>query len=103
VSSGFRLYRREALDGIDLRAANFDVLEEVLINILTRGWEIREIPFHYQPRQEGRSKARLLAFGWSFVRSFRRMRQLRWSAPLARRHDTAAPDPRSVGTDSWNV
>lgn len=82
VSSGFRLYRREALAGIDLRAADFDVLEEVLLNITIRGWEVREIPFHYRPRQEGRSKARLLAFGWSFLRSFRRMRQLRWSADL---------------------
>ena len=79
VSSGFRLYRREALGAVVLRARHFDVLEEVLIHILAAGWHVKEIPFHYQPRQHGRSKARLIAFGWSFVRSFIRMRRLRSS------------------------
>jgi dolichol-phosphate mannosyltransferase len=80
VSSGFRLYRRDALQHADLRARNFDVLEEVLIQIVADGWQIREIPFHYQPREHGRSKARLAAFAWSFLRSFVRMWRLRNSA-----------------------
>lgn len=80
VSSGFRLYRREALQHVRLRASHFDVLEEVLIQIIADGWEIKEIPFHYQPREYGHSKARLLVFGWGFLRSFIRMWQLRNSA-----------------------
>ena len=80
VSSGFRLYRREAVRPDALRARHFDVLEEALIDILADGWEISEIPFHYRPRRHGQSTVRLLAFGFSFVRSFPRMWRLRNSA-----------------------
>ena len=93
VSSGFRLYRREAVNAAALRARHFDILEEVLIHILAAGWTVKEIPFHYQPRVHGRSKARLLVFGWSFLRSFIRMRQLRHSAaaPRSARSTTDVP------------
>ena len=77
VSSGFRLYRRDAISNVELRAQHFDVLEEVLIQITADGWAIREIPFHYRPRVHGRSHVRLLAFGWSFLVSFVSMWQLR--------------------------
>jgi dolichol-phosphate mannosyltransferase len=80
MSSGYRLYRREALQHATLQATHFDVLEEVLIQIVADGWTIREIPFDYRPRAHGRSHVRLLAFGWSFLVSFLRMWQLRNSA-----------------------
>ena len=80
VSSGYRLYRSDAVRHVDLRATHFDVLEEVLIQILADGWAIREIPFEYRPRVHGRSNMRLLAFGWSFFTSFLRMWRLRNSA-----------------------
>lgn len=80
LSSAYRLYRRDAIAGAALRASNFDILEEALIHINADGWEIREVPFHYQPRRHGRSNARLLKFAWSFARTFVRMWQLRNSA-----------------------
>jgi dolichol-phosphate mannosyltransferase len=80
VSSGYRLYRADALAHADLRAQHFDVLEEVLIHIIADGWAIREIPFDYRPRAHGRSNVRLLASGWSFLASFPMMWRLRNSA-----------------------
>ena len=80
VSSGYRLYRSDAVRRVELRATHFDVLEEVLILILADGWTIREIPFDYRPRVHGRSNVRLVAFGWSFFASFLRMWRLRNSA-----------------------
>ena len=77
ISSGFRLYRREALDGIEPRARDFDVLEEILILIYNQGGSIAEIPFHYRPRKEGRSHAKLLRFGLAYARTFIAMWRLR--------------------------
>jgi dolichol-phosphate mannosyltransferase len=77
LSSGYRLYRRELLAELRPVARDFDFLEEVLILIHHRGGRIREIPFHYMPRNVGRSHARLLKFGWAYVKTLARMWKLR--------------------------
>lgn len=78
ISSGFRLYRREAIESIPIRRRDFDVLEEILIRIHVRGGSVAEIPFHYRPRKEGRSHARLFKFGLAYARTFFSMLWLRW-------------------------
>jgi dolichol-phosphate mannosyltransferase len=78
LSSGFRLYKREALAALDLRSRDFDVLEEILIKVFVNKCVIREVPFHYQPRGTGRSHARLLKFGWAYLRTLLRMAKLRF-------------------------
>jgi dolichol-phosphate mannosyltransferase len=78
LSSGFRLYRASALRAAQTTARNFDVLPEVLVQLYAEGYRIREMPFQYRPRRKGRSHARLLRFGWAFLVTLRRMRQLRW-------------------------
>lgn len=83
LSSGFRMYRRETLAGLTLLARDFDVLEEILIRVHAQGWRIREVPFHYMARGSGRSHARLLAFGWAFLKTLVRMWQLRNSVTSA--------------------
>ena len=86
LSSGFRLYKRDAVTTLDLRSRDFDVLEEILIKLFVNKCVIREVPFHYQPRGTGRSHARLIKFGWSYLRTLLRMAKLRfWS--------TARPSP----------
>lgn len=77
LSSGFRLYHREALLAMHPAARDFDFLEEVLVRVYGRGGRVLEIPFHYQPRGAGRSKARLIRFGWAFLKTLIRMRRLR--------------------------
>ncbi len=83
LSSGFRMYRRDVLVDLTLTARDFDVLEEILIHIFAQGWRIREVPFHYMSRGSGRSHARLLTFGWAFLKTLVRMWQLRNSVASA--------------------
>jgi dolichol-phosphate mannosyltransferase len=65
VSSGFRLYRREAAqqDLDSLESQNFEIQEEILVKAYARGFSVTEVPFVYFPRGSGRSHARVLRFG----------------------------------------
>ena len=73
LSSGFRLYRRDVLLALHPVARDFDILEELLIELYARGCVIREIAFHYKPRGAGHSHARLLKSGWSHLKTLSRM------------------------------
>src|SRR5207237_1313611 len=53
LSSGFRMYRREVLDGLWPAARDFDVLEELLVRAHAEGWRVVEVPFHYMTRGSG--------------------------------------------------
>lgn len=77
ISSGYRLYRREVLARIDFRAADFDVLEEILILIYNQGGRLAEVPFHYRARKTGKSHAKLFRFGLAYCRTFFAMWRLR--------------------------
>ncbi len=83
LSSGFRMYRRDILEGLQLRAQNFDILEEILIKVHALGFQIRELPFRYLSRGTGRSHARFLRFGWAYSKTLIRMWQLRNSVASA--------------------
>jgi dolichol-phosphate mannosyltransferase len=95
LSSGFRMYRREALDGLHPRARDFDFLEELLIRAHAEGWRVAEVPFHYMARGAGRSHARLVKFGWALARTLLRMWQLRNSV------DAADYDWRAFDSPIW--
>src|SRR5215472_10687343 len=83
VSSGYRLYRREALAGLELNSTNFEVLGEILVRLYARGYRVVEVPFTYFPRGSGRSHVRLLRFGIAQLRSALRMWKLRNSLESA--------------------
>jgi dolichol-phosphate mannosyltransferase len=83
LSSGFRMYRRDILKGLQLRARDFDILEEILIKVHALGFQIRELPFRYLSRGTGRSHARFLKFGWAYFKTLIRMWQLRNSVASA--------------------
>lgn len=76
LSSGFRLYRREALAGLPEVAPGYESLLEILIRLHLAGRTIREIPFDYAPRQHGFSKTRIARFALAYLQCFRRMRRL---------------------------
>ena len=78
LSSGFRMYDRRVIESIDLQARDFDALEEILVRIHLQGGRIKEVPFHYQVRQSGKSKAKLIKFGWAFSKTLWRMCRLRY-------------------------
>jgi dolichol-phosphate mannosyltransferase len=77
LSSGFRLYRHEALHNLKLESRNFEVIEEVLVKAYAQGYSIFEVPFTYFPRESGRSHARLLRFGLDLIRASGRLWKLR--------------------------
>jgi dolichol-phosphate mannosyltransferase len=79
VSSGFRMYDRRVLTALDLQARDFDALEEILVRIYVSGGRVREVPFHYQVRNSGKSHAKLIRFGWAFSKTLLRMWRLRHS------------------------
>ncbi len=70
LSSGFRLYRRNLFESIDLKYTNFVILLEILLKAYGRGMQIQEVPFHYASRTIGSSKARIISFGKDYLRLF---------------------------------
>lgn len=83
ISSGFRLYRREALKELSLEGRNFEVLEEILVKAYASGFSVIEVPFTYFPRGDGTSHARLIKFGYALFRSSIRLWRLRNSLASA--------------------
>lgn len=79
ISSGFRMYHRKAIEKIIITARNFDVLEEILIRIHSSGGKIIEIPFHYKIRESGKSHAKLVEFGISYMKTLYKMWRLKKS------------------------
>lgn len=77
LSSGFRLYRRDVLDGMELTSKHFEVQEEILAKAWANGFSVTEVPFTYFPRGAGRSHAKMLSFGWAIMRSALRMWRMR--------------------------
>ena len=93
LSSGFRMYHRNALTGLTLIARDYDILEEILVRVHAEGWQIKEVPFAYTARGSRRSRLRLVTFGWAFLRTLARMWHLR--------NSIAAADYDYRAFDSW--
>jgi hypothetical protein len=85
ASSGLRLYRREAAAGLPLKSEDFSVQQEVLAHILARGGRVVEIPFRYEPRLSGESKADVALLARRYLGMLVRLRGMRagWSGPAA--------------------
>ncbi len=50
INSGYKALRRDALQGIRLRADRFNICEELTVKLLKRGITIKEVPISYAPR-----------------------------------------------------
>ncbi len=83
LSSGFRLYHRRAVAGLDLRYTTYAVLQEIVVKAYCKGYKVAETPFHYRPRRHGQSHARVLAFGVVYLRALAAMWRLRNSIESA--------------------
>jgi len=59
TTAGFRCYRREVLEGIDLdgiKASGYSFLIEMLYRVQRRGWRVGEVPIIFENRRLGTSK-----------------------------------------------
>jgi dolichol-phosphate mannosyltransferase len=96
VSNSFRLYRGDLLRGLRLTYQHFDILEEILANLLWQGRTpatVLEIPYHFERRLAGKSKRNLLVFGVHFCMSALHLRGLRRHLRRGGQHDQARPIP----------
>ncbi len=84
LSSGFRLYRREAVQqDFGLESQNFEIQEEILVKAYARGFSVTEVPFVYFPRGSGRSHARVFRFGIDLFKSAIKLWKIRNSLDSA--------------------
>ena len=95
ISSGFRLFKKSLVEELKLGSIHFDILEEILIKCYARGYKIIEVPFAYEPRAHGSSKARVFKFGIVLLKTFGKMWALRNSIRSAdydeRAYDSIIP------------
>jgi glycosyltransferase involved in cell wall biosynthesis len=80
LSSGYRLYHQDVLRKLVFHARDFDVQEEIIVKVQMLGGRIKEVPFHYHPRKSGKSHAKVIKFGWAYLRTLERLRRLHRSS-----------------------
>jgi glycosyltransferase involved in cell wall biosynthesis len=76
ASGGFRLYSAELARAAcaDASANDFTIQQELLVAILSRGGKVLEIPFRYEPRLDGASKASAVRLAPAYVRMLLKLR-----------------------------
>ena len=79
VSNSFRLYRGNELRALRLECDNFDIVEEILVqlNAGDRPLRIKEVPFVFEKRKEGKTKRNLVAFARGYIITLHRLRQIK--------------------------
>lgn len=76
VSSGFRLYRRAMFAGAKINARFFEVQPALLAWAKAQNARVKEVGIHYHQRGKGRSKNRVLRYGFAFLRQLWRVRRV---------------------------
>lgn len=76
ASSGLRIYRAAAVQGLTLEASDFTIQQETLAGVLKGGGAAAEIPFHFGLRFGGRSKARVIPLAFSYLGMLWRLKVL---------------------------
>ena len=56
METAYKAFRREVLDGLQLRCVRFDFEPEVTCRLLEAGYQIHEVPVSYTPRTKGEGK-----------------------------------------------
>ena len=77
VSNNYKIYRAEELRNIQLKCSNFDIVEEILLEMKRQqgsDFIIEEIPDFFQERNSGRSKRNLFLFMISYGVTLIRLR-----------------------------
>ncbi len=76
ATAGFRCYRREVLESIDLDrifSSGYSFLVEMLYKVQRRDWRVGEVPITFQNRQQGASKIsrnEIIKALWTVTRLF---------------------------------
>lgn len=78
IDCAFKLFRKEALDKIDLEAKGAMINTEILVQAQKAGYQIKEVAVEHYPRQTGRQtgnspKVVARAF-WELIKMYRRLK-----------------------------
>jgi SAM-dependent methyltransferase len=76
LSSGYRMYRRDAVRRLSIDINSYAALQEVLIKAYCEGYTIAEVPMHYLPGGR-RAWGERATLGLDYLRTFRSMWRLR--------------------------
>jgi glycosyltransferase involved in cell wall biosynthesis len=82
-SSGYRLYKRDALVPDQYTQENFNILQEILVTAFSRGFSVAEVPLRYEERKAGSSHVSLVKFCLSYLPTLYRLWLLRNSTEAA--------------------
>ena len=82
VSNSFRLYQGDQFRALRLECSHFDIVEEILIKLNPgdRPLRIKEVPFTFQKRREGKTKRDLVAFALTYMVTLYRLHRIRREA-----------------------
>jgi dolichol-phosphate mannosyltransferase len=82
VTNSFRLYRGNPLRALHLDSNDFDIVEELLIKLVTgrAHASVKEVPVVFERRKAGESKRNLREFAVSYVQTLIRLRKFRAEA-----------------------
>jgi dolichol-phosphate mannosyltransferase len=75
ISSGFRLYRRELFLDAPQAAKFFEVQPTLLAHAGKKGARVKEVGIWYHKRGKGRSKNRVVRYGFAFLGALWRLRK----------------------------
>ncbi|MDX1948714.1 MAG: glycosyltransferase [Pirellulaceae bacterium] len=86
VSNSLRLYRREHLRDLQLRATDFDIIEEILVKLCsgTRRCRVLEVPIVFERRKAGQSKRNLVWFALGYLFTLGRLLRFKIAARVER-------------------
>lgn len=82
VSNSFRLYRGDDLRKLRLKCNHFDIVEEILVKLITLHpqYRVKEVPFLFEKRKAGKTKRNLVTFALGYAATLARLRKLKWEA-----------------------
>ena len=93
VTNSFRLYRGAQLRGLHLVSNDFDIIEEILIKLVSGRAHatVIEVPMTFERRKAGVSKRNLVAFAASYFKTMMRLRKFRGDARRELRKESRRP------------
>ena len=79
VSNSFRMYKADGLKKLALECDNFDIVEEILIQLqcTVEGFRAKEVPIVFRKRKAGESKRDLVKFILSYLKTMHRLLRIK--------------------------
>jgi len=77
MSSNYRLYRNYVIRDMNIEGRNFDVLPEILMKSIIKGFNVLEVPVSFNERTSGQSNLALALFMISYLQTLLRLFQMR--------------------------